>query len=146
MIFPPPDTAERERVCHRVGTIFSCTPEVALAYVHGSFIQGREFRDIDVAVLLKRESCQENTLRLASRLALQLEREPSLRRYPFDVCILDKASIAFRYAVIKHGVCVFAVTPLERIRFETAVLRAYLDYQDTLEWFNRQFLKDLTQW
>lgn len=146
MIFPSADTAERERVCHTVGTIFSCAPEVALAYVHGSFMQGREFRDIDVAVLLKGEGSQESTLRLASRVALKLEREPSLRRYPFDVRTLNKASIAFRYAVIKHGVCVFAVTPLARVRFETAVLRAYLDYRDTLEWFNRQFLKDLAQW
>jgi hypothetical protein len=57
-----------------------------------------------------------------------------------DVLILNAAPIAFQHAVVKRGKPVFILDEVGRIRYEAAVLSAYLDYRGTLEWLNRRFL------
>ena len=42
--------------------------------------------------------------------------------------------------IIKNGKLVFCRDEVKKIRYEAKVLSEYLDYKDTLEWFNRKLL------
>ncbi len=54
--------------------------------------------------------------------------------------ILNTAPVSFQYEVIKSGRPVFLRDREQRIRYEAGVLSRYLDYADTLDWFDRVLL------
>jgi hypothetical protein len=48
--------------------------------------------------------------------------------------------MAFQYEIIKTGKVVFARDEAKRIRYEAQVLSSYLDYKETSDWLDREFL------
>lgn len=106
----------------------SQVPGVAFAYLFGSAIQGRDFRDVDIAVYLA--PCPASSyerFKLAMRIARRLEH--SLQpRYEVDVRVLNEAPVLFGYEVLRTGRLLFEHDPEGRIGYEAQLLSAYLDY------------------
>jgi predicted nucleotidyltransferase len=74
-------------------------PEIAFAYLHGSFLSGGPYRDIDVAIWLDPSRvAQADRDRHALDLSVALHLK--LRR-PVDVRALNDASLAFRYHALE---------------------------------------------
>jgi len=71
--------------------------EVIFAYLHGSFVEGGSFRDIDVAIFMK-DRGQE--IDIESDLSLELTEKTG---YPVEVRVINEASIAFQMAVLRKG-------------------------------------------
>ena len=63
--------------------------EVVFAYLHGSFVQGEEFRDVDVAVLLD-DRATRTTDDVEYEISLSLKIEKELVGLPVDVKILNR--------------------------------------------------------
>ncbi len=123
----------------RMGRTLGKFKEVQAAYVLGSFLERRDYEDVDVAVLLARRLPPAGSLRLAGKLAWALEEDTRLR-HEFDVKFLDECPLNFQHKVIRDGLVVFCRDNEMRVRFEARVLSEYMDFQPTSEWLDRQFL------
>ncbi len=135
--------APQETVSARIAQVLSAFPQVEVGYLFGSLLEREDFRDIDVALRFSDSAGPPAVLRkLASRIGRELEKAMTPRR-EVDVRILNAAPIAFQHAVVKRGRAVFVRDEASRIRYEAALLSAYLDYRETLEWFDRRFLAGL---
>lgn len=129
----------REEILGRIGEVLSEFIDVCFGYVFGSFLGERGFRDVDVAIYVRGEYDSYGLMKFAMRVARTLENkvEP---RMEFDVKDLNTAPITFQYEVIKGGRLVFSRDNVRRVRFEAEILSTYLDYKETLDWFNKKFL------
>lgn len=69
--------------------------------------------------------------------AIEKKIEP---RCVFDTKILNHAPIVVHYEIIKTGKVVFSRDEVKRIRYEAMVLSTYLDYRETSDWLDGEFL------
>ena len=110
-------------------------PQIRLGYVFGSYLCREHFRDVDIAVLLDQDFPQESLERdgLGCRIgqALQLGCDVDLK-------IMNGAPIEFRYTIVRSGSLFFARSERDRINFEIGVMDEFLDYRETLSWFDTQ--------
>ena len=126
---------ERKAIEKRLRLALEKHAEISFAYLHGSFVTGEGFRDIDVAVYL-RDSPPESALRYELSLEASLMNDDN--GYPVDVRILNSAPLSFRYQVIKGGLLLFEKDDDERADFQEATLSAYFDFEP----FRTLYLKE----
>lgn len=127
--------AERAKLTEAIRQRLQASPEVVFAYLHGSFVTERPYRDIDVAVWLDPERVPSPdwtryALDLSTSLHLQL-------RVPVDVQVLNAAPIAFRYRA-QTGQPLIMRDPEFLAEFRA---RTWDDYFDFLP-FARQYLRE----
>jgi predicted nucleotidyltransferase len=117
-----------ERLIESLRAYLAQQPDVRLAYLFGSQVQGQAhaLSDVDVAVLLV-----EGLSPLAqgqARLRLTTDLIGLLRRDDVDVAVLNRASPLFRHRVLRNGQLLYAADESQRTRFVTDTLQQYLDY------------------
>ncbi len=114
----------REKACvtSALHDLLAFREEVLFAYLHGSFINGNKFRDIDVAVYL-------NHGRLTRRASLQyqvtLAKDLSRAlRLPVDVTVLNVAPLGLRHNAVSGRVLLCRETGT-RTHFADGVCQHY---------------------
>lgn len=132
------ESEEREQLLDTVRAVLAGLPGIETGYVFGSFCRG-DFADVDVAVLIAGEPSPYQAMRFARRVERELERA-LCHRFEADVKILNTAPIAFQHEVIRSGRPVFSRDRGRTVGYEADILSRYLDYKDTLEWFDRILL------
>ena len=91
------DQDERGRITDELTAELAAQPEVAFAYLYGSFAEGEAFHDVDVGAYLRPPAPEAPTLR-----ALDMAQRLSARvRLPVDVRILNAAPVTFLYHVLR---------------------------------------------
>jgi hypothetical protein len=55
----------------------------------------------------------------------------------------NQAPIVFQYEIIKPGKVIFSRDEKKRIMYEAMMLSSYLDYKETSDWLDREFLVKL---
>lgn len=86
---------ERETVVSRLTELLEQEPVVLGAWLHGSFLEGRPFHDVDVAVYVSPNSeAARDPLTLMLDLGDRLERAV---RLPVDVRVLNGAPLSFQF-------------------------------------------------
>lgn len=88
---------QRTRVADLLAAELAAGPEVAFAYLYGSFAEGKAFHDVDVGVYLRPPAPEARTphaLDLAQRLSTKV-------RLPVDVRIVNDAPVTFLYHVLR---------------------------------------------
>jgi hypothetical protein len=132
----PETAADRERLIAALERDLRARPEIALAFLHGSFLGGGAYGDIDVAIWLdpariRREDRDDYALDLAVALHLALGK-------PVDVRALNEASLAFRYHALKgRPLMVHDEELLAELRART--WDEYFDFQP----FARAYLREV---
>jgi predicted nucleotidyltransferase len=114
---------ERDDIFHRIEVFLEKIPDLLFAYVHGSFVSQKQFRDVDVAVYLKLTPLEL----LQMELALETELY-NLVQYPVDVRILNGSPLSFRYNVIKNGRRLAVIDDDGRCDFEETTVSNYFDF------------------
>ena len=135
-----------ERIAGEIEGVLNRFQEIEFAYLFGSFIDIERdvFRDIDVAIYVSSVSPFSAYEKMKFSLKIGRELEKVIRpRYEFDVKILNYAPILFQYEVIKTGKVVFSRDEVDRIRYEAKVISSYLDYKETSDWLDSEFLAGL---
>jgi len=132
------ETGEREEVLGIIRTVLASFEEVEAGYVFGSFCRG-DFADVDVAVLISGEPSPYQAMRFARRVERELEQALG-HRFEADVKVLNTSPVSFQHVVVKSGRSVFSRSRERTIRYEADLLSRYLDYKDTLEWFDNILL------
>ncbi|KDE54441.1 hypothetical protein EI28_01465 [Methanoculleus sp. MH98A] len=132
------EAGEKEEVLHTIRTVLAGFDEIEVGYVFGSFCRGN-FGDVDVAILVTGEVAPYQAMRFARRVERELERGFGYR-FEADVKVLNTAPISLQHEIIKSGRPVFSRDRERRVRYEAGVLSLYLDYAETLDWFDRVLL------
>lgn len=80
--------------------------EIIFAYLHGSFLDGLLFKDIDIALYLDDKKVgNESNEDYCDRLSMELS---ELIRFVVDVHIMNRAPAGFQHSVFKHGELLFS--------------------------------------
>ena len=129
----------REEILGRIGEVLSEFDDVCFGYVFGSFLGNQGFKDVNVAIYVREKHDPYVLMKYSMGVARALESKVK-PRLEFDVRDLNTAPVTFQYEVIRSGQLVFSRDNVRRVRFEAEVLSTYLDYKETLDWFNKKFL------
>jgi len=133
------DQSMRELILAEVERVSAKHENVVLAYVYGSFLRKAMFRDLDVAAVLAKSMSPYEEQKLCGILAREIEGRIK-PRIEVDIRTINSAPPHFQFEVIRRGKLVFARSENDRIRFEEEVLSNYLDYADTLKWFEEELI------
>jgi hypothetical protein len=109
---------------------------ILFAYIHGSFVTGERFRDVDVAVYFANHPVH----RIEEELSLESELSRVMKHLPVDLRILNDAPLSFRYNVIRYGRPVFVRDSDARFEFVEATLRDYFDFAPYRKMYLRETL------
>ncbi len=109
---------------------------ILFAYIHGSFVTGERFRDVDVAVYF----ADPPVHRIEEELSIESELSRVMKHLPVDLRILNDAPLSFRYNVIRYGRPVFVRDSDARFEFVEATLRDYFDFAPYREMYLRESL------
>ena len=126
---------DREQIVRALQRAIEARPEIVLAVLHGSFLRGGAYRDLDVAIWLVPAGPSPDerfryTLDLSVRLQLELGCE-------VDVRALEDAPLAFRYHALQgRPLVVRDESFLDELRART--WDDYLDFQP----FARRYLRE----
>lgn len=90
---------DEDRACivNRLAAAFAREPNIAFAYLYGSFVDADAFHDVDIGVYVSRHDPGQDslyTVNLTQRLV-------GLVPFPIDVRILNDAPVSFLYHVLK---------------------------------------------
>lgn len=100
--------------------------EIIFAYVHGSFAEGRPFRDIDVAVWVRLEGIPlGDPLDYEMDAGIELSR---LLRVPVDIRRLNDAPVSFQYHATR-GIVLFSRDDEIRYACVERSRRTYWDFE-----------------
>ena len=118
---------EREAFLRRLEELLAREEHVVFAYVHGSFVSGRPFRDVDVAVWVEDP---ENAFYYAVELAAEFSSSLGL---PIDIHVLNNAPLPFKYHVFARGRLLFSRDEEARLREVSLAFRMYFDLRGLLK-------------
>ncbi|MFQ5610732.1 MAG: nucleotidyltransferase domain-containing protein [Anaerolineae bacterium] len=115
----------KETIRQRLRESLVSRAEIAFAYLHGSFVDGPVFRDIDVALYLDPASAA-GIDGFDFRMDLSVELTRALR-LPVDIQLLNGAPLGFQHAVLQ-GEVLFARDETELTDFIERVAGEYMDF------------------
>lgn len=113
---------KREQIIRRIKDYFLDKDDVVFAYLHGSFIENRRFKDIDIAIFVKNPVRE---IELESDLSYELTDKIG---YPVEVRTINNASIAFRMAALRKGRLLISRIDNVRTDFIENTSRRYREY------------------
>jgi predicted nucleotidyltransferase len=127
---------ERGAVLARIAEALGRDESIRFAYGFGSFAEGRDFADVDLAVYVDPGKMGgEDLLKKELTLGASAER---ISKTPADVVILNTASLGLRMAAIR-GRLIFSRDEPGRLLF---IERTSLEYMDTA-FLRRESLRDV---
>ena len=117
-----------EQVRGELVRVFEETPEVELAYLHGSVArkESGKLSDIDLAVYLEND-CDfiDVKMRLISEISSLIN--------DFDLIVLNSSRPLMAYNVVKHGVILLEKSRTMKAEIESSIIRKYLDMKPYLQ-------------
>ena len=129
------DEAERANLTAAIRQGLQARPEAMFAYLHGSFLTGGPYRDVDVAVWLDPAQVRASDW---TRYAVDLSTALHLELHvPVDVQVLNGAAVAFRYRAQKGQPLVMR-DPELLAEFRARTWDEYFDFLP----FARQYLRE----
>jgi len=115
------ESSDKEGLLVRIKELLSSMSNIIFAYVHGSFIKSKSFRDIDIALFIEGQS----SFYLESDISAELA---SATGFEVEVKVINDAPVAFQMAVLRDGVLLFSRNEVKRTDFIEDVVRRYIEY------------------
>ncbi len=123
------EPVERERVVRALTAALETEPDLEFAWLHGSFLSGGGFHDVDVGVHLNTHTAAEVRFRCALDLAVRLDREAG---FPVDVRVLNDAPVTFLFHVFRQGRLLLSRNDEHLADVMERTVREYLDMEPLL--------------
>ena len=121
------ERAERERVTRTLTAVLEAEPDLEFAWLHGSFLAGGGFRDVDVGVHLN--AAADVRSRRAVDLGVRLDRDTG---FPVDVRMLNDAPVSFLFHVFREGRLLLSRNDERLADLMERTVREYLDMEPLL--------------
>ncbi len=127
----------KDKIINTITNILKKDKNIILAYIFGSFakFKNSNFKDIDIAIMLRKESRGLEKLTLLNKISSKIENKI---KYPIDIVILNQASIALKHQIIKNGKLLFEKKHRLAYKFIIETITKYLDYLDILNFFYKK--------
>jgi hypothetical protein len=112
--------------------IFLDKKEIQFAYLYGSFLKSNSYNDIDIGIYLIDDYKPD--------IFYEIEIMREFERYfkaDFDIRTLNGRSLRFLYNMLKNSIHIFSRNEKLRIRFESNVIRQYLDIKPYYDYYNK---------
>jgi len=132
------DIKDRQAVLAHIKDFFVNMPRLLFAYVHGSFPEGRAFRDVDVAAYLDPDACGTPDELFAYSLRIAAEIDLAVSNVTVDLKLLNHAPLPFRFQVINRGQVLFSRNEIARIEFEATTRTLHFDFAPHLKFYRRE--------
>lgn len=124
------------KIVQQLKEIISMEGGVIFAYLHGSFLEGEKFNDIDIAVELDEGSnTPADIVNFEFSLSSKIERVIKLS---IDIKVLNKAPLAFRY----QAACGRLLFSRDELAREEYLCRTWSEYFDFLP-ISRLYLSEV---
>lgn len=109
----------RQEIFQQLKQLLAEQPEVQFAYLHGSFIEGLAFNDVDVALYVQPLPADlfDYTMTLSVALTRRL-------RLPVDIQVLNNAPLGFQHQVLQ-GQLLFSRNESQLTDYIEAVANQY---------------------
>ena len=127
---------QRDRLVRRVKTLLQNRAEIRFALLHGSFLAGGSFRDMDLALYLDPAKVGQGAFR--DYELTQGVRWSADLRLPVDVRLLNDAPVSFRYHALK-GTVLIVRDPSLLDEFRASTWDEYCDFAP----FARRYLREV---
>lgn len=127
---------ERQKILTVIRDHLAMRGEILFAYLHGSFLEGGPYRDLDLAPFLDPHEVEAAHWRQYER-ALAVELQLALGQ-PVDVQALNDAPLAFRYHAAT-GLPLVVRDPEQLADFRARTWDEYFDFQP----FARRYLREV---
>lgn len=117
--------------------IFLQNEEIIAAYLYGSFLYSENFEDVDIGLLI-RNRFKPNVMyeaHLAGKLE-QIFKDTFKVFKPIDVRILNRKPLRFLFSILKNSNIIYSKNDLKRVKFETKVIKEYLDFKPHHEMYD----------
>ena len=115
---------QRRDIVKEITAVVSGQPEIVFAFLHGSFLDGSFFRDIDLGIFV-RGMDSADFWDYEARLCQQIE-EALNNLFLVELKVINKAPLSFCYHVIR-GQILFVRDEGSLTEFMARVARSYLD-------------------
>lgn len=129
---------QKKETIRKLRVFFEPRPEIIFAYLHGSFVEGISFRDIDIAVYVD-ETIIHIGKELDYGIDISIEAETATKVTPVDVKVINHAPIAFQFHSTK-GILLFSKDDEVRTDFLATLWSLYYDQAITKRDFLREML------
>lgn len=117
--------------------IFLQNVEIIAVYLYGSFLFSEFYEDIDIGLLI-RNNFKPNVMyeaQLAGKLE-QIFKDTYNSFKPVDVRILNGKPLRFLFSMLKNSKIIYSKNDLERVKFETKIIKEYLDFKPHHEMYD----------
>ncbi len=121
------EPAERERMTRTLVAALAIEPDLEFAWLHGSYLGGGGFHDVDIGVHLN--GAADVRFRRALDLGLRLDRATG---FPVDVRVLNDAPVTFLFHVFREGRLLLSRNDECLSDLMERTVRAYLDMEPLL--------------
>jgi predicted nucleotidyltransferase len=125
---------ERTEAQAKLKELLEPREEIIFAYLHGSFVEGLPFNDIDLAVYVDQSKVPDTfdyEMDLSVKLTMALH-------FPVDVRVLNDAPLGFQHSVLQ-GEAILVRDEEVLTDFIERVAREYMDYA----YLGRMYLEEL---
>jgi uncharacterized protein len=122
--------------------VFQAYPYIASAYLFGSHVSGKitPESDVDIAILLKENAPKgRDLLHEEDYMAYQLGKTLGVKE--IDLIDLNGKGLIFQHNVIRTGSVIYDDDPELRIKFESAVIIRFCDFEPTLRYIENNQLQ-----
>lgn len=117
--------------------IFLQNEEIIAAYIYGSFLYSENYEDVDIGLLI-RNNFKPNVMyeaQLAGKLE-QIFKDTYNTFKTVDVRILNGKPLRFLFSMLKNSKIIYSKNDLERVKFETKIIKEYLDFKPHHEMYD----------
>lgn len=126
---------DEDRTCivNRLAAALAREPNIAFAYLYGSFVDADAFHDVDIGVYVSRHGTGQEPMYVVDLI----QRLADLVPFPIDVRILNDAPVSFLYHVLRgRPIHIHDDEVLTNLMEQTA--RQYLDMAPLLRQSTRE--------
>jgi predicted nucleotidyltransferase len=125
---------ERKKIEEVLSNCLEKEKTFLFAYLHGSFAEGRPFRDIDIAVFIEESKIpKEKAIDFEMLISQRLEK---IVKIPIDVKIINYATLAFQFYSTAGRLLICNEDDL-RVDFLTTMRSIYFDFKFSMEKIRR---------
>ncbi len=128
---------DREKIQEVLSQCAKAEEGIIFAYLHGSFAEGKAFRDIDVGVYVEESRVpREQALDFEISVSTKLEERI---RIPVDLRVINYAPLSFQY-YSTTGILLMCKEDEVHVDFLTKTRSLYFDFKPASERFLREML------
>ena len=128
---------EKRKIISKVKKFLYERPETIYAYLHGSFLEGIFYRDIDIAIYIDyKKMTWDNKFDYCEQINIELSK---LTRIDIDIQILNDTPLGFYHSVIKNGKLLFSKNDELRVDNNEKKCHEYIDFYE----YSLQYLMEI---